>query len=78
MRNFDETADLPYGIAGVTNNHAQTPLTSNRYGLISRYVGNKNEGIVIFLDALGMKGIGNDCLTMTLLKNGTKLLVNLD
>ena len=57
MRNFDETADLSYGIAGVTNNHSQTPLTSNKYGLISRYVGNKNEGIVIFLDALGMKGI---------------------
>jgi hypothetical protein len=57
MRNFDETADLPYGIQGAINNHEQTPLTSNRYGLISRYVGNKNEGIVIFLDALGIKGI---------------------
>ena len=57
MHNFDETVDLPYGITGVTNNHTQTPVTSNKYGLISRYVGNKNEGIVIFLDALGMKGI---------------------
>jgi hypothetical protein len=68
---FEETADLTYGIQGATNNHhAQTPLTSNRYALISRYVGNKNDGIVIFFDALGIKGIWNECLMRMLLKMG--------
>ena len=44
-------------IANITDDHSNTPITSDKYGPVSRYNGDKKKGTVIFLDALGMKKI---------------------
>jgi hypothetical protein len=41
----------------MSNDHSNTPFTSDKYGPVSRDNGVKKNGTVVFLDALGMKKI---------------------
>ena len=63
-------------IANITDDHSSTPFTSDKYGPIPRYYGDKKNGIVVFLDVLGMKKIWERLGYSEVIIDGIKLLGN--